>query len=436
MLKDGREHRRAERLLRAARRQADAGRLDVAREMLHLLDADDSRARTLMDDLNDRQLSADACLRNCEQALARQDYATALREWVGARDADPSDARVAELRTRLESQITRSAIEQLDAGRIDHAAMLLEHLTGVLSASVSTLDDLVRAVSAFRAAARSMSEARYADAADQVQRVMQLFPRLTWAPPLLDDLRRLAESQGRVRASPLGLLLDRPSDPHLTTAPPGALESSITLSRVAAVSSSAVGRLPARFVLRADGVGGFVIVTGERVTIGPISGSSLPNVPLVTDPSAVVATIDRRDEDYFIRGAAGLMVNDQPTIEKLLANGDRIALSTRCRLTFSLPHAATTTAVIDLVSARFPRGDVRRVILLDTELVIGPGAAAHVRVDALPDPIVFRRHANGLRVGSSQPVITGQGVRIAREQPLPFDTPLKCQGLSFVLTHI
>lgn len=436
MLKDGREQRRKDRLLRAARRQAEAGRLDVARAILRLLDADESGARTLMDDLNDRQLSADACLRRAERALARQDFATAVREWAAARDADPSDARLSELSERLESRGTQRGLELLEAGRIDQAAALLDQLSVVLPASVGDSGDLVHAVSACRAAAKLLNESRFLDAAGQIQRVVQLLPRLSWTVPLLDDLRRLSELSGRVRASPLGWLLDRPFDPQVTMAPPCGSDSSIALSRVAPMPVSGPQRLPTRFVLRVDGVGGFVIVTGDRVTIGPISGSSRPCVPLVTDPSAVLATIERCDEDYFVLGGPGLAVNDQPVTQKLLSNGDRITLSPRCRLAFSLPHAATTTATIDLVSARYPRADARRVILLDTELVIGPGPSSHVRVDVLPEPIVLRRVAEGLQVGSSDLADAGNRELFGPGQPLPFDTPLKCQGLSFVLTRI
>lgn len=434
MLRDGREKRRAERLLQAARRQVEAGRLDVAREMLCRLGDDRVRVRMLMDELNDRQLSADACLRQAEQAIAREDWATALEELRRARDADPSDARVVEASSRLVPAICSRASALLSAGRIDQAAQLVDLLGRSSLPPTPAVADLSRAISACRAAVREIANGRAAEAVEHVQRVTQLFPKLAWSRDTLDGLRQAAEALARVRVGPLGLLLDAPAAPMQTTAPPVGSGSSILLSHRAA--SPAPGRLPSRFVLRVDGVGGFVVVTGDRITVGPVSGSTLPCVPLVTDPSAVLATIERRDEDYFIHGGTGLVVNDRPATQRLLASGDRIALSPRCRLAFSLPHAATTTAALDLVSARYPRGDVRRVILLDSELVIGAGPTSHVRLDALPEPIVLQRRGASMQVASSHGVEVARGSRLDRCRPLPFDTPLKCQGVSFVLTHV
>jgi hypothetical protein len=57
----------------------------------------------------------------------------------------------------------------------------------------------------------------------------------------------------------------------------------------------------------------------------------VPDVALVAEPGAPVATIERTDDDYFVRSAL-VQVNDKPTTSKLLMTGDRIALSPR------LPH--------------------------------------------------------------------------------------------------
>ena len=45
--------------------------------------------------------------------------------------------------------------------------------------------------------------------------------------------------------------------------------------------------------------------------------------------------------------------------------------------------------MLSLTGARLPRGDARRVILLDRELILGPGPTAHIRVDELSGPVVL-----------------------------------------------
>src|SRR5205085_1117006 len=90
--------------------------------------------------------------------------------------------------------------------------------------------------------------------------------------------------------------------------------------------------LPPRFVLQVDGAGSYLIVTQPRVTLGPISSSRQPDVALMTEATASFATVERVEDDYFIRAAGPMMVNGRACPSKLLAAGDEIALSPRCRL--------------------------------------------------------------------------------------------------------
>src|SRR5207244_2143048 len=96
-----------------------------------------------------------------------------------------------------------------------------------------------------------------------------------------------------------------------------------------------------------------------------------------------VVTIERVEEDYFLTAEKPVQVNGAPVRRKLLAGGDQIALSPRCRIKFELPHPASTSAVLTLSGARLPSSDARRVILLDRAMVLGPGANAHMRADGL-----------------------------------------------------
>jgi hypothetical protein len=169
--------------------------------------------------------------------------------------------------------------------------------------------------------------------------------------------------------------------------------------------------LPAKFVLQVDGAGGYLVLMKPRVTVGPISSSQRPDIPLMTEPGAPVIPIERIEDDYFVQ---------QPgSTRRLLNSGDRLSVSARCTLVFSLPNPASTTAALDLASGRFPRADLRRVILLDRDLIIGPGAASHVRTDQLTQPLV-------LQVRSGQ--------LMHRNQQMAMGKPVNIDGLSFALT--
>ena len=139
------------------------------------------------------------------------------------------------------------------------------------------------------------------------------------------------------------------------------------------------------FIMQMDGVGSFLVFREARVTVGPVSSSARPMLGLIADPNTPVATIERVDGDYFIRSQTAIEVNGQSVTEKLLADGDRIALSPRCRLRFGLPNPASTTAVLTLSGAGLGRPDVRQIVLMDRDILIGPYTNNHIRTDQLSD---------------------------------------------------
>ena len=155
--------------------------------------------------------------------------------------------------------------------------------------------------------------------------------------------------------------------------------------------------LASRFLLQVDGVGAFLVLRDRCISVGPISGAQPCDVGIMAEAATPAVSIERTDEDYVLSstganmrdGSPAVMVNERPIARKLLADGDRIALSQRCRLQFRRPSPASASAILDLTGARLARADVRRVILMDRELIIGPGPAAHVRCDDLAQSILL-----------------------------------------------
>jgi hypothetical protein len=168
-----------------------------------------------------------------------------------------------------------------------------------------------------------------------------------------------------------------------------------------------------KLILQVDGAGSYLIHRKASVTLGPISSSRIPDVGLIAEASAAPITIERVEDDYFLRTENGSPTN------KLLSSGDRIALSARCRLVFSLPNAASTSAVLELASGRFPRGDLRKVILLDRDIIIGPGNGSHIRVDQLSEPVVLHMKNGGLW---------------CKGTPIVVDSPITVGGVSMCLS--
>jgi hypothetical protein len=147
--------------------------------------------------------------------------------------------------------------------------------------------------------------------------------------------------------------------------------------------------LPSRFVMQIDGVGSFLVFRDARLTIGPISSQARPMLGLIADPNTPVIVIERMDGDYFVRSQTPIDVNGRTTTERLLADGDRITLSPRCRIRFQLPNPASSTAVLTVSGARLSRPDIRQLILMDRDILVGPYANNHVRTDQLTEPIAL-----------------------------------------------
>jgi hypothetical protein len=170
-----------------------------------------------------------------------------------------------------------------------------------------------------------------------------------------------------------------------------------------------------KFLLQVDGVGSFLVMRGRSVRIGPVSGGGRPDVGLLTEAGAPTVTIVRSDEDYFLQSAVPVKVNDRAVASKLLCDGDRIALGPRCRIGFSRPNAASASAVLEINGARLGRGDVRRVILMDREIVMGDASSAHVRTRELRGPAVLLAGRRGLTLrteGRMSEVVLGEHVKV------------------------
>src|SRR5207248_10660826 len=108
--------------------------------------------------------------------------------------------------------------------------------------------------------------------------------------------------------------------------------------------------LPQRYVLWVDGVGGFLVCLGQRVTLGQAMPEAYVDVPLFADVSRFHASLTRDQEGYVLEGMRQVQVNGQVTESALLRSNDRITLGTSCQLQFRQPAPISTTARLDLTS--------------------------------------------------------------------------------------
>jgi tetratricopeptide (TPR) repeat protein len=167
-----------------------------------------------------------------------------------------------------------------------------------------------------------------------------------------------------------------------------------------------------RLILWIDGVGGYLLLLENTVTLGQAGPEVIADIPLLADVSRLHARLTRDTEGYVIDGLRPVAVNNLPVDKKLLRTGDRLTLGSSCQILFRQEVPISATARLDLVSGhRFGRG-VDGVILMAETLVLGPDAAAHIPVPDLQQPIILYRNKEEIGIRSPEEItINGQPLR-------------------------
>ncbi len=156
--------------------------------------------------------------------------------------------------------------------------------------------------------------------------------------------------------------------------------------------------LPPRFYLWIDGVGGYLVCLGHRLTFGQALPDARVDVPLVADVSRLHATLTRDDEGYVLEAVRPVQVNGAMVTRALLQPNDRVTVGASCQFLFRQPVPASTTARLDLVSGHRLPTSVEGVLLMAETLVLSAEAQSHVQIPELRQPIILFRHRDGLGI--------------------------------------
>jgi len=418
-----RSSRRRQEVLQAAQRQIEDGRLSVGERLLD--GAGPGAGSAIRQDVAARRQIAESALSKAAKAADRGDWIAAFGELLTARRHAPADAGVADLTARTTKALAKNVRSAIEDGRLDKARFWLDYLARLDGAGIETVE-LRRFMDECARALACIADGRH-EQAGQILRRTGAILRAKWLDRAAQVCRDVAAGVSELHAGPLGLLATAgPADVAVPEA-----EATQALP-AAPIEPGEPPELPQRFVILVDGVGSFLVHRGSRVTFGPISSSRRPDVGLMGEAAMPVAEIVRTDEDYFLRADPPAGVNDRPAANELLRDGDRIALSARCRMKFLRPNAASTSAVIALTGARMGRKDIRHVVLMDRELVIGPAGTAHIRGHGLSRQVVLYVRDNRLHCRSAAPVTAG-GRPLSAAGAIPMDTPVRAGDVSFVV---
>ncbi len=168
--------------------------------------------------------------------------------------------------------------------------------------------------------------------------------------------------------------------------------------------------LPKRFLLWVDGVAGFLVCTGTRVTFGQAVLEGGPvDIPLFADVSRVHAELTRDGEGFLVEAGKAVPVNGKDFTRTVQVNGkevsrsvltanDRVTLGATCQFVFHRPVLASSTAKLEITSGHRLMLPVEGVLLMANEVILGPDPQSHIVVRDAPGRILLYRSKDGLSV--------------------------------------
>jgi len=434
--KKRREADRHDIALAGAQHHAREGFVSAGVAMLDKVGGDSARIKQAQQDLGLQRAKAEAALDRAESALDNADWASAGYHLAEARRLRPFDRRADALINKLSDKAAAQARDAIVRGRVDTAAALLRAV-GPVAGERLVIGELKEVIEQIRTASLAFTRADERGAGLALRRVKTLLPEAKWVNEAIKQAQQIVSGRDALEAGPLGLASDA-YEPTLLSKParsddmPRQAHPDTAIPYHHGVGSYDV--LPKHFLIQIDGAGATYTTLECEVSIGPVSSPKRPKIGLIADPDVPAVTIRRVEEDYFLRGSDRVLVNGKPGNNRLLSDGDKIELSPRCRFKFRLPHAASTTAVLELTGARMVRGDVKRIVLFDKQMMLGSGPACHLRAEGASEPIILNLRGGKLACQTPQPVQVGSEAYDPSDG-IAMDTPIHVGQVVFRVTQ-
>jgi hypothetical protein len=436
-----REREERERLLSSAAGHLRAGRLEAGAGRLAEAPPDCAEAARLLGRIEAARAAAAEARARLEEHLRAGELEAALSTAIEVQSLAREEPESSKLIERLAREAAAAIANALTAGELSRAGRLLEKLEAVEKSGIE-IEPSREALALSDQAARALAGADWGRARIALGRLKRLLPGAAWIAPAEEKLAMVEAALAEIAVGPLGRRASalrgeegRIAEPLQTVAiaRPGP-EAPAAAARGEAPrgepQSPAAGK---RFHLWVDGIGSFLLLASDHVTIGRAGSSALPDVALAADLEGVHAEVLRVEHDYFLIARGEVAAGGRRVERHLLADGDEVLLGTRARLAFRLPAKLSATAILELGSGLRLDGDVRKVILLDGHLIFGAAGAAHIEAKLLSGRVVLSAAAGGFRCRAPEPLeIDGKPGGL--EEPVPLGARVAAGPLEFTLT--
>ncbi len=128
-----------------------------------------------------------------------------------------------------------------------------------------------------------------------------------------------------------------------------------------------------RWRLWIDGCGGFLLLSGDRWSVGGLSHDTMADICVRADWPRQAGTINRAGSDYFWKGAR------TADSRKLISPGQPIPIPGTAAMTLEQPSPLSDSAVLRLNAPHRFDQHVDGVVLVNETLLVGPSADCHLR---------------------------------------------------------
>jgi len=173
-----------------------------------------------------------------------------------------------------------------------------------------------------------------------------------------------------------------------------------------------------RFLLWIDGVGAFLLLTRQAVTIGGPTAADA-DIQLLASLSRKHATIHRDDGNYLLEAHGPTSVDQRPVIESAeLRDGAEISLGPTVRLAFHRPTVLSGSGRLSFQSDHRPSRSLDGVVLVADTCLLGPGRDCHIRCPEWDDSVILIHRRRDWLVRSPRLSLEINGKRLRGEAPI------------------
>jgi hypothetical protein len=372
--------------LKGSKQLLNDGQITQARHALEQAPQNDVAKQKLSDGIDKQHQQAAQAVASARTAVEDGLWELAIEKLAMATKLHRQSPGLDALMNQAIAGLTRMMREAFTHGQLHMARRQSAILAGNLDRAGGSAD-MNEALKLTERAARAIHEDRFSEAEVLLGRLAGMKLGADWIDDARKHLQSVQEHRQALLEGPLGLMSGAAVPQGLTLVPNAAPKTLVSNNPapppvIKSFQESGIrienGHIPRRFALRIDGVGTFLVLRGDRLSIGRSGASARADLELISDLSERHAEIIRAGEDFFIASGGGVELAGRPVEHALLQDGDRIRLGSRVKMKFHRPSGKSVTGVLELGDGVRSTCECRRVILWSGTLLLGNTRDCHI----------------------------------------------------------